>query len=339
MPSAIEILPVDPFDTAAHDAWWGAYAAARRTDMGADALIWTLEESRAEMQQRSATTERRAFIARRGGAVVGSGSLALGLKDNLHSASIAVTVPPEHRRTGVGSALLAHIEAKARAAGRRTFRAETTWPASAPADGGGQPGREFARRHGYDVALGDLQNRLDLPVTETVVDALLAEAPADGYELHSWIGPVPEQFVAEWAALDAALDTEAPTGDLDVEAYSAEVEDHRADEAMQAAQNRTSFGTIAVASDGRVAAYTQIVVSGDDGNAYQWGTLVRREDRGHRLGLRIKLENLRMLQRHAPEVPRIYTYNAESNEHMLAVNVRLGFAPIARMAELQKKLG
>lgn len=145
--------------------------------------------------------------------------------------------------------------------------------------------------------------------------------------------------MAEWAALDASLDTEAPTGDLDIDAASADVQDFRADEALQAAQHRTSFGTIAIAPDGQVAGYTQLVVSEDDGNAYQWGTLVRREDRGHGIGLRIKLENLRALQQHSPQTPRVYTFNAESNAHMLAVNARLGFTLTARMAELQKRLG
>ncbi|MFD5213528.1 GNAT family N-acetyltransferase [Microbacterium sp. NPDC058345] len=333
----IEILRVDPSDDRAVDAWWDAYAAAKRADMGENALIWSRGEARAELQQASAVTERRAYVASHDGAVLGSGSLALPLKDNRHSGMVGVTVPVEHRRRGVGSALLAHIEAEALAAGRRTLRAETAWPASAPADGAGEPGREFARRHGYELAVGDLQNRLTLPVDQLLIDTMLAEAPADGYRIRSWVGAVPQQFVAEWAALDALLDTEAPTGDLDIEASSADVADYRADEALQARQGRTSYGTVALAPDGRIAAYTQIVVSGDDGNAYQWGTLVRREDRGHRLGLRVKLENLRMLQRHSPETPRIYTYNAESNTHMLAVNVRLGFETTGRLGELQKR--
>ncbi|WP_336646663.1 GNAT family N-acetyltransferase [Microbacterium sp. USHLN186] len=353
MRAALQILRVDPFDAADHDRWWHAYAAAKHADMGEDALVWTLEESRAEMQQHSATTERRTYVALRDGAVVGAGSLALGLKDNLHAAALGVTVPAEHRQRGVGSALLAYIEAEARDAGRRTFRAETAWPAAAPADGSGQPGIDFARRHGYALALGDLQNRLTLPVPDRMIAELLHEAPheaepttvpesaspAAGYDIRSWVGPVPEEFVAEWAALDAVLDTEAPTGDLDIEAGVADVADHRADEALQQAQGRTSFGTVAVAPDGRVAAYTQLVVSGDDGNAYQWGTLVRHEDRGHGLGLRVKLVNLRMLQQHSPHVPRIYTYNAESNAHMLAVNTRLGFVATGRLGELQKRIG
>ena len=337
MTSPLEIRRVDPFDAAEYDTWWQAYADAKRTDMGEHAMVWTLEESRTELQQESATVERRAYIALRDGEVVGSGSLAIFLKDNLHSAALGVTVPAAHRRQGVGTALLAHIEAEAQAAGRRTFRAETAWPASAPADGTGEPGREFARRHGYELALGDFQNRLELPVADAVIDALLASAPADGYEIRSWTGPVPDEFVAEWAALDASLDTEAPTGDLDLEASTSDVDDFREDEKMQAAQGRTSYGTVALAADGRIAAYTQLVHSGDDGNAYQWGTLVRREDRGHRLGLRIKLENLRQMQRHNPEIPRILTYNAESNEHMLAVNTQLGFVPTGRLGELQKR--
>lgn len=339
MPSTPQIRRIDPFVATDFDAWWDAYASATRADMGENALVWAREESRAELQQESATTERRAYLAVQHGDVVGSGSLALGLKDNLHAAAIAVTVPPQHRRRGIGSALLAHIEHAARDAGRRTFRSSTAWSASAPADGAGQPGREFARRHGYEIALGDLQSRLALPVADAVIDDLLTQAPAAGYEIRSWVGPVPDELVAEWALLDALLDTEAPTGDLDLEAAGGDVADFRADERMQQRQNRTSYGTVAVASDGRIAAYTQLMHSGDDGNAYQWGTLVRREDRGHRLGLRIKLENLRQLQRHDPGIPCIYTYNAESNAHMLAVNTRLGFVATGRMAELQKRAG
>lgn len=338
MASALEIRRVDPLLTSDVDSWWSAYAAARRTGMGEDALLWTLEESRAELQQVSATTDRRAYLALADDAVLGSGSLRLGLKDNLHSATIGVTVPAEHRRRGVGTALLLHIEAEARAADRTTFHAETSWPASAPADGSGEPGREFARHHGYGIALGDLQNRLRLPVPDAVLNELLREAPARGYRIHNWIGPVPHEYVAAWATLDSLLDVEAPMGDLDMEAPSVDVDDFRADEAMQARQGRTSFATIAVASDGRVAAYTQLMRS-MDGSAYQWGTLVRREDRGHRLGLRVKIENLRMLQRAAPEVGQIHTYNAESNTHMLAVNLRLGFQTTGRMAELQKRVG
>ena len=333
-----EITTVDPFDDTMYDAWWDAYAVARRADLGEHAVVWSREESRAELQQETDTIRRHAYVAVREGTVIGSASLGLPLKDNQHVGMVGVNIPPEHRRQGIGSTLLARIEADARAADRTTLRADIFWPMSAAADGTGWPGREFARRHGFDLALGDLQNRVALPVPDETITALLAEAPAEGYDIRSWEGAVPEEFVAEWAALDAILDTEAPTGELDIETSTADVADFRADEALIARQGRRSFGTIALAPDGTVAAYTQLVVSKDDGNAYQWGTLVRREDRGHRLGLRVKLENLRQLQAAMPEVPCVYTFNAESNAHMLAVNTRLGFVPTSRVGELQKRL-
>ena len=192
---AIEIRPVDPFDDASVDAWWDIYSAARRTDRGDDAILWSLEETRTELQQESAVTERRAFLAHRAGAVVGAAALALPLKDNLHLADIAVYVAAPDRRQGVGSALLAALEERAAGRTRRTVTGATMWPATAPADGAGQPGPEFARRHGYQIALGDLESVLDLPVAEELLSRLAAETPEDGYAVRSWVGPVPDDLV------------------------------------------------------------------------------------------------------------------------------------------------
>jgi GNAT superfamily N-acetyltransferase len=337
----IEISRIDPFDTESVDAWWEAYAAAERADRGADTPVWTREESRSELQQDSAVVERRAYLLRDGDAVVGSASLALPLKDNTHVAHLAVSVPPLHRRHGVGSAALAFLEAEVTASARATAQGTTSWPYALGPDGTGAPGREFARHHGYALALGDVQNRLELPADPAVLDSLAADiaAATRGYTIRSWVGAVPDDVIEGWTVLDASIDTEAPSGDLDIEPMKPDVDSIREQEELLIRQNRTSFGTIALTAQGEAAAYTQVVVSGDDGNAYQWGTLVRGADRGHRLGTAVKLANLRMLQHEAPQTRAIYTYNAESNAHMLAVNTLLGFRPSERMGELQKRLG
>ncbi|MGY1552857.1 GNAT family N-acetyltransferase [Microbacterium sp. A588] len=336
----VHLTRIDPFDNAAVDIWWEIYAAAERADRGQDTPVWTLEESRLELQQRTDTIERRAYLAHLDGDVAASARLALPQRDNVHSAELGVHVAPALRRRGIGSAVLTLLEGDAQAAGRSILNSETSWPYAAGEDGTGIPGREFARRHGYALALGDVQSRLRLPVDAALLDGLDAEASAHsaGYTLQSWVGAVPEEVVAGWAALDAAVETEAPIGALEIEARTSDVADVRATEALLAQQNRTSYGTIALDADGRVAAFTQIVVSGDDGNAYQWGTLVHRDARGNRLGTAVKLANLRMLQAHSPETAAVYTYNAGVNEHMLAINTRLGFAPSERLGELQKRL-
>ena len=77
----------------------------------------------------------------------------------------------------------------------------------------------------------------------------------------------------------------------------------------------------------------------EPGKAYQWGTLVRQDARGHRLGLAVKVANLRLLQRERPDVRELITYNAEVNSHMIGVNERLGFVPVARLGEFQKLPG
>lgn len=337
----IEIARIDPFDADAVDAWWDAYAAAERADRGQDTPVWTREESRSELQQESQVVERRAFLVRDGEVVVGSASLALPQKDNTHIAHLAIDVPPEHRRRGIGSAALAFLEQEATADGRTTLQGRTSWRYELGTDGAGAPGREFARRHGYALALGDVQNRLTLPVDLALLDRVEADiaAATGGYELRSWIGPVPDDVVEGWAILDASVETEAPSGDLDIEPAKPDVAAIREQEELLGRQHRTSIGTVAVTPKGEAAAYTQLVISGDDGNAYQWGTLVRTADRGHRLGTAVKLANLRLLLHEAPQVPAVYTYNAESNAHMLAVNTLLGFVPTERMGELQKRLG
>lgn len=336
----LEIVEVDPHDEALYDRWHAAYVAASVHDRGAEADVWTLAESRAELQQPSVVVRRRAFVARLGDEVVAAAFLGLPLKDNLHRANLGIFVVPESRRRGVATALLAHLTDEARRAGRSVLGGESWWPYALGADGAGAPGREFARARGFELVLGDVRRRLELPADDATLARLADDAAQHhrDYTVRSWVGPVPDELVEGWAVLDASLETEAPTGKLDLEPKAPDVAAVRETEELIARQGRTRYATVALDAAGVVVAYTEIVVSGEDGNAYQWGTLVRREDRGHRLGLAVKVANLRLLQRERPDVPRLTTYNAESNAHMVAVNEALGFVPLERLGELQRTI-
>ena len=88
-----------------------------------------------------------------------------------------------------------------------------------------------------------------------------------------------------------------------------------------------------------MVAYSELVVpTYDPERVYQWGTLVRREHRGHRLGLATKVHNLRRFQEQRAGRSAVFTYNAEVNRHMIAVNEALGFRPVGRLGEFQKQL-
>jgi hypothetical protein len=177
-------------------------------------------------------------------------------------------------------------------------------------------------------------------VPEDRLDRLADEAAArhEAFTLRSWPGPVPDDLVAGWARLVGSLMTEAPTGELDVEPEYADVATVRETEALLVAQGRTKYNTVAVDATGDVVAYSDLVTTvHEPGRAYQWGTLVRRDARGHRLGLAVKAANQRLLQRERPDVRELVTYNAEVNSHMIGVNEQLGFVPVARLGEFQKR--
>lgn len=348
--TALEIVRVHPDDPDDPDdgarpglfaAWYAAYAEAAAHGRGDSADVWQLEELRAELATEGRERRSLAFAGLRSGAVVAAGCVELPQLDNLRRAEVGVFTPPEHRRRGFGTALLEHLVGVVAAEGRTILGAEVRWPY----DDGTEDQRAgvlFARSHGFDLVLEEVQRTLRLPVVEERLAELagLAAERHSAYRLRSWSGPVPEELLPGWAELSASLETEAPTGDLAIEATTVDLAAVREAEDLQARQGRRSVNAVALDAAGQVVAYTQLMTTRHEPDrAYQWGTLVRRDHRGHRLGLGVKVAALRLLQAEYPAIGRVITWNAEVNEHMIAVNEALGFVPSERLGEFQKLLG
>ena len=338
----LEIRRVDPFDDADLAAWHAAVVAADRFGREETATPWTLEEVRAAHRSDRPDEVHRLYAGLEGGAVVVAGELEASLLNNLDHAVVLVFTHPAHRRRGHGSAMLAHLEDACRELGRTVLDTEAAWPYDAPADGSGTPHADFLTGHGFTCGLGDVARVLDLPVDDALLDELATEAAPHhaAYELRSWVGPVPDDLVEGYVALTSRLMVEAPTGDLERGEETMDVAAFRRREDVVAAQGRTKYATVAVAPGGDVVAYTDIATSvHDPDNAYQWGTLVRSDHRGHRLGMAVKVANQRLLQAAQSRAVRLRTWNAESNTQMVEVNVRMGFRPVERTGEFQKRLG
>ena len=193
---------------------------------------------------------------------------------------------------------------------------------------------------GYRLGLVSLQQALDLPLPDDQLAQAGAQVAADhaAYQLQSWVGAVPEKYAEALAELIALISIEAPTGELVREAGSADVADLRDSERTLAAQGRTKYTTIATDAAGVVSGYTELVASQHVADrAFQWDTLVRSADRGHRLGLAMKIANLRLLQVERPQITKVITYNAEVNRPMIAVNETLGFRAVEFLGEFQKR--
>ena len=337
----MDIRPLDPSDADAMLAWHTASTEAHVHGLEHPSPR-TLEETRADFTSSRVGSRTQPFAGYVDGRLVTTGVVELSLLDNLTQAHVDVATPPAERRHGHAARMLAHLTEVARAQGRDVLHAEASWRYDAPADGAGAPNAEFLVAQGFRLSLVDVKRVLPLPVARPLLDGLAAEAApyhAD-YGLRSWQGPVPEDVIDSFGALVGQLITEAPAGeDQDFEAEVFDAARIRDDEKLLEESGRTKYTTIATATDGTVVAYSEIgVPAHDPQQVFQWGTLVLPEHRGHRLGMATKVANLRRLQDGEPGRERLYTWNAEVNRHMIAVNEALGFVAAQRMGEFVKRL-
>ena len=155
----------------------------------------------------------------------------------------------------------------------------------------------------------------------------LAQQAAAAYALVSWIGPIPEEFIEQAAAVYGAIN-DAPR---DAEVAPEEWDAQRVREHINDLRPRLGMRNYTVAArhdaTGELAALTEIAVDpADPGWGHQLFTVVTKEHRGHRLGLLTKVAMLGLLATTEPQLERISTWNAEVNKHMIAVNDELGYA-------------
>lgn len=220
------------------------------------------------------------------------------------------------------------------------------WSVSAAArrlDAPLSPGVAFVVAAGAERALDEICRKLELD--EVGADQLTAREEeattyAAGYELAQWVGPCSDDIIGDLAILTGRMTTDAPVGDLDWEPESWDRQRVREAEARTSRLGRRWVTTAArhVAS-GRVGAYTDIGWSEQlASTAFQWMTIVAPEHRGRRLGMLIKAANLRALRREDPCVERVITWNADSNQQMIAINETLGFRPRLRFGQWQLKV-
>ena len=325
----------DPHDSQRQlfDAWAAVLAADGRHVFGPDHTAHSADELR-EMS-RSTSQRRIAWAAVDGaGAVVGASGLVMPLHDNLAQAGVLVTVHPDHRRRGVGAALLDHAEAAAVEHGRTVFLAETQWRLGARDEGG----EDFAAARGYAGAQTVLRSSLSLPADRARLESVLPAHGADGYAVQTCWDGIPDAWLAGRAELSRRMSTDIPMGDLVLEEESWDEERVRTDYQRIAAIGRRVVDAYALhEATGELVGYTQVhVPQAHPQVGFQQDTLVMREHRGHGLGLRMKAAGTLALMAESPATTSVRTWNADDNAPMLAVNTALGYVHDGMMREWQK---
>lgn len=312
---------------AAYDVWRTAYL-----EDDPDNPLPTFPEilARAQGPQDNEAVEIH-LLRDAGGTAVGCYWLGLPQKDNLELVETDLGVHPAHQGQGHGRRLLEHLLARCAELGRY----QVITGLAEPPDGQETRATRFATAAGARRSLGEVRRTLHLAELDRDKLAALradAEERAQGYTVLGWTGPCPDEYVDDYAALVARMSTDAPLGDLGIEPEHWDANRIRSRDEVVRLQGRTPLTTVARrGDDGPLVAFTDIMVTRHDReNAFQWDTLVRREDRGHRLGQLVKLVNLDRLLEAAPEVRRVHTWNADVNSWMVAINEAMGFR-VARL--------
>lgn len=264
------------------------------------------------------------------GPVVVEGLMHLSDWDNRDLAWLDVTVNPEHRRRGLGTAMWGHLVEQAAGAGRPRIGA-SAWKGSA--------GATFLEGLGLSArAIGVLSRQhlheLDLEEVRRLRDEAARHAAA--YDVLVVDGPTPPDRFEELAALASSIN-DAPMDDLD---YEDEVYDPvrlRNFEVANEARDRDLHRTVAVErATGAWVGHTVLVTERATPEiGHQLDTAVMGEHRGHRLGLLLKSALVLHLAETRPALRTVDTWNAASNAHMVEVNTRLGYRPLAEKVDFQ----
>ena len=332
----VQIRLITPNDDSDFTAWFDVRLAAQLADFP-QGPQWRQRELQV-VYQGNEHHDGRLWLAEEDGVAVGAAVMGLPLRDNLSLAEPEIYVLPEARRRGVGTALLEAAVAEARENGRTSLLSYLDGPAGSPTT----PGTAFAERHGFTRRITEIARAQRPPFDLDAIRAAEAAALAhsDGYRIVTWRDRAPDEYIDEFARLEARLSTDAPLGDLDYEPEVWDADRIRTSEERQARMGRQTWNAAAIAPDGTtMAGVTRISLASDsDVSGFQNTTIVDPGHRGHRLGLLVKAANFEALHRDRPGVQAIWTWNADSNEHMIAINETLGYRVEGWSAGYQRDL-
>jgi GNAT superfamily N-acetyltransferase len=271
------------------------------------------------------------FLAYDDGRPVARAEYATSTWDNKHLAWLDVSVHPELRRRGFGTAVLDALLDRARGEGRTSIGIDGWESAST---------RAFATANGLEQKAVEVNRRQHLAeVDHALVERLHGEAAAhaSAYELVRRVGYSPTEELDALARMTAAIN-DAPTDDLDIEDEVFTAERIRAYEHAQVERGYLLHRLVARHREtGELAGQTVVAVDTERPElAEQHDTSVVAAHRGHRLGLLLKAEMLRWLREEQPQVESVDTWNSASNDRMIGVNELLGYRVMGRALAFQR---
>jgi GNAT superfamily N-acetyltransferase/L-amino acid N-acyltransferase YncA len=302
------------------------------------APFWSFPEFLAAIRGSDVGERQELFAAYDGDRMVATATLWSFLLDNTDKAFFALDVDVTARRRGIGRAMLARLEQVAKDDHRQLVLTDTKLPFAERETHGYV---RFAEACGYSLSNYEVVRHLPLPIPDATIQGWIDEAAPhhEGYTIETYVDEVPDDVVESLCQLMGQLAVDAPTGAVDFEQEVITPDRFAEMVATVKSMGRARYETVALTPDREVVAQSTLSVPrADSTTVYQWGTMVHRDHRGHRLGLATKAVNLRAAQAFRDDLTLVTTQNAETNDFMVSINEKLGFRPVEVAVELVKRL-
>lgn len=326
LPEGIELRPFNPH--AATRAQWQqlhAYRSLRTLEDYPDEPLPMESDFERQLLVHQPLFESQRIMAVRGDTYVGNLLLTFRREGSPDAEDFAAFVdagggvPRAHRRQGVATAMLVALHAFMRSGGRTLLTMKADRP----------EGHAFMAAIGAKAKYQSAQNRM--PFGQLKWDELAnwqqqAGMAADGlhWEIHA--GRVPFERLAQLMEPLTALINEQPLDALEIPRIRYELEGYRTWYADMDSRGGTHF-MVLLLQGGNVAAVCD--ASWDaryPDRVFQQLTAVASPWRGKGLAKAVKARMLALVREHQPGVLTMVTHNAHSNDAMLSINRRLGFA-------------
>lgn len=263
------------------------------------------------------------WVVRDAGRVVAAAVAAYDLEQNLENGFGRLHVHPEHRGRGHARRLAEPLFDELEGAGR--IRIDTYIKNDAPAE-------DLAARLGMKAVYGEKRSRLRIEdLDHDLMRGWMERASERGsnYRIEYFQSPLPDDMIEQFCELTLVMNT-APREDFEEEDEVLTPQMWR-DMERSAADSENQIHVIIAIHEptGDYAGYTVMNTQGLQPDlAWQWDTGVHPEHRNKGLGRWIKAAMIEKVVSDYPEMSRVDTYNAGSNESMLNINTEMGFRQV-----------
>ncbi len=314
-----------------------SYVAVERAQISADCpWVFPVTPYRQQMWMRygwDGEPPRCFLVHGDDGEPVGSAQVNTSEWDNLDLAWLGLVIHPDHRRRGHGTAALEALHGECRRIAR---------PLVGLGGWENEANRGFAAATGYEEKSRAVNRRQDMGrLGAEFFEAAYAEAEplAHDYELVRIAGRSPDELHEQLARVTESIN-DAPLDDLELEDEVFPPQRIRDFEHAQIESGNRLYRVVARHREtGELAGHTVVTVDSEQPwRGVQEDTSVTASHRGHRLGLLLKADLNRWLVTAEPQLRSVDTWNAASNDHMIAVNERLGYRPLGRVLEFQRRV-